>query len=120
MKRKWIYFAHPIKTYNTKDEKAILNQIRLSYPDYEVINPADFGVVDFRGCKNCMKEHMIPQHFKLIKHCTIIIVWGERDSCGIHCEVCKAWELGKEIVSASIKIELKPITLQEYHYKDSK
>ncbi len=116
-KNKMIYFAHPIKTYKTRKESEILAGIRTSFPGHSIIDPADMKVAGFVDCKDCMKNHMIPTFFKRIKECDILIIWGERNSCGIRCELNKAWELGKEVYEVQYSPCFSKISLQDYHYK---
>lgn len=37
-----IYFAHPIPTYDSKQESEVLKVIRQKFPDAIIYNPADF------------------------------------------------------------------------------
>ncbi len=117
MKKEIIYFAHPIKSYHTNDEGHILRHLRTMYPNATIINPATTNNVGtFENCHQCMQEHMIPIFFRYIKECTIFAIWKERDSCGIRCELNKAWELDKKIIQLSIEVKEMNIGLQEYHY----
>ena len=111
-----IYFAHPIKSYNTQDEQVVLSHLRMMYPGATIINPATMNVSGFTNCKDCMKKAMIPIFFKHVKACTIFAIWNTRDSCGIRCELNKAWELGKKVIQIKIVVQLTEIGLQEYHY----
>lgn len=117
MPKKSIYFAHPIKSYHTTMEAEILRVIGDRFPGYRIINPADMRVSGgFVNCKDCMNRHMRPKFFKKVAEANIFVVWGERDSCGIRCELHKAWELNKEVYEVRQTVNVVPITLQEYHY----
>ena len=119
MKGKYIYFAHPIKFYNTPKEADILREIRSMYSDYTIINPATLKVGGFTTCGDCMAKIMTQIFFRWVEKCSIFIIWGERDSCGIRCELHKAWELGKKVIEVTYEPVLNPVSLQDYHYRSS-
>jgi hypothetical protein len=124
MKEK-LYFAHPISHYNSSDEKLIIEELRKLFPSATIINPATDiprpKVTGYMDCKDCMQKHMKPIYFKAIAKCDIFAIWSPRDTCGIRCELHKAWELGKEVVSVNVghsgslrAVHIKPLQLREY------
>lgn len=117
-KRTTIYFAHPIRTYHSKEEEDIIRLLLQVYPKAKIINPGTMPMVSkFRGCEDCMKHAMRPIFFKQIKRCTIFVIWNPIDSCGIRCELHKAWELGKKVLHFTTTTQYEEICLQTYHYQ---
>lgn len=118
--KKKLYFAHPISTYGSQEERIVLDYLKIKYPDYDIVNPATMNPVGvFTGCKDCMNLHMKPVFFKYVKNCSLFVIWDYKDSCGIRCELQRAWELGKKIIRVSIHVTEEHCTLQEYHYSNS-
>lgn len=115
-----IYFAHPVKTYGTNEAFEILRALKREYPNYDIIDPEDISLPSgWVSCKECMQNHMKVVFFPEIERCDKFAIWAPIVSCGIGCEIHKAWELGKEIIYVSYfagEVEFEDMTLQDYHY----
>lgn len=118
-----VYFAHPIKSYASPDERYIIEAIKDRWKDCSVINPANVSLVkDFKSCKKCMEDHMRAVFFPLLASADIFVIWDPVNSCGIECELHEAWRLGKECYHVDYNpqdIDFVPINLQEYHYSET-
>lgn len=119
-----IYFAHPVRFYSSRDEGIVLKHLHKRFPGYRIVNPKDISHPTHSDCRQCMREIMIPVFFKAIAKCTLFVIWNPVNSCGIRCELHKAWELNKPVKKLSLSplsstgVYSESIELQEYHYSD--
>lgn len=61
---KKIYFAHPIKTYNTDLETELIAKIKEKFPTAEITNPKD------------IRSHNFKDFYSVIAGCDLIIFYG--------------------------------------------
>lgn len=114
MAKEKAYFSHPIRTYNSKSEKNILNFLN---EKYEVVNPADITIPRLNGCINCMQAVMKKVFFPLIEECDVFAVWMPIPTCGILCEAHYAAQLGKKMVYIEYPgMDIEDTTLRELLY----
>lgn len=114
-----LYFSHPVKTYNTLEEALILEALEKEYPEHKILNPASLGIPSrLHSCRECMGKDMKTTFFPLIERADVFAIWAPISSCGVRCELTKAWELEKPIIYTSLlpdRVEFESLTLQEYH-----
>jgi hypothetical protein len=97
-----LYFAHPIRTYGTKEEKEILKILKET--GWEVVNPKDYSAeaaklsTGYMSCKECKKQVMEPLFYRLIRECPYFLYWNPLGTCGAKCELALAKKLGKRII----------------------
>jgi len=117
---KSIYFAHPIKTYATPQALKIRKALKQEYPGYQIVDPEDLNPPEpWTSCRQCMDKHMGKIFFPAIEQCEKFAIWAPIITCGIECELHKAWELGKELIYISHQfgeVDLENTTLKELHY----
>jgi len=118
-----IYFSHPIRTYATPEALEVLWALQQEYPNYKIIDPEDYDTpLSWKSCKQCMDEHMKKIVFPMIEICEKFAIWAPIKTCGVHCELTYASQLGKPCIYISNQfgeIDFEDITLQDYHRVES-
>lgn len=89
---KFIYFAHPINTYNTPIEKDCIDAIELKFPGFTIINPSDIKYQnEFSDYRSKEKENYMPYFKSLVDKCSIIVYLPFQDykvGSGVYYEIC--------------------------------
>lgn len=115
-----LYFAHPMRTYGTPEAAKILQALREEFKEHTILDPEEIETrAPWVGCHDCMQNRMKKLFFPLVAQAEIFAIWAPLATCGIKCELHKAWELGKRTILVCYsfgEIEFEDLTLQEYHY----
>jgi hypothetical protein len=87
-----IYYAHPICFYGTEQEANVLNLIKKTFEESEIINPADYN-------KYADYEDVMEYYLELVRSCDIVVfskLLG-KVTAGVGKEVNFALDIGKKV-----------------------
>ena len=108
-----VYFAHPMRTYGTKDEARIVGLLRES--GLVVVNPSDYSKEAVRltalagggwlSCEVCREKVMEVLFYRLLGECAGVAYWNPFGTCGVRCEVARCRSLSKPVYDVGIYLE---------------
>lgn len=115
---KKIYFAHPMCTYNTISEEFFLENLKLKFPDAEILNPNQVWIQE-----ECEKLEDAMSYFKdLTQSCDLLIAMPFADNtlgAGVGKEIEWMWEKDGDVVVYPITAE-NPVYLPKNTFFDFK